>query len=167
MSDHSPAPAAGAHIRAAGPQDLAALAALEEAAFTHDRMSRRQFRYLLGRGHARTFIAELHGNPIGYIVVLFRRNSTRARVYSIAVAAAMRGRGLGKALLAAAESAAREADCHGLRLEVHSRNANAIALYCNCGYRQFAIIDGYYEDGGSALRFEKSLTGGRHASDPA
>ncbi len=42
-----------------------------------------------------------------------------------------------------------------MRLEVRSRNRRAIALYERQGYRRFGRIEDYYEDGATALRYEK------------
>ena len=90
--------------------------------------------------------------------MLFRPRSRVARLYSIAVAPDMGGRGLGPILIEAAEAAAIERDCRVIRLEVHEGNAAAIARYRKSGYREFGRHVRYYEDGGDALRFEKRLT---------
>ena len=42
-------------------------------------------------------------------------------------------------------------------LEVRADNARAITLYDERGYVKFATIPDYYEDGASALRYEKRL----------
>jgi hypothetical protein len=89
--------------------------------------------------------------------VLYRPRSAIARLYSIAVAPHMGGRGVGPMLLAAAEAAAAARDCRTIRLEVHHTNHAAISRYRKSGYREFGRVSGYYEDGGDALRFEKRL----------
>jgi ribosomal protein S18 acetylase RimI-like enzyme len=90
-------------------------------------------------------------------VVFFRRNSRVARLYSIAVAHAARGRGLGEALLSAAERTALARGCQRLRLEVRQDNAGAIRLYERLGYRRFGAYSGFYEDGADAWRYERKL----------
>jgi hypothetical protein len=80
-----------------------------------------------------------------------------ARLYSIAVAPEMSGRGVASMLLEAAEEAALGRGCRAIRLEVHVTNHVAIARYGKSGYRQFGRLRKYYEDGGDALRFEKRL----------
>jgi len=90
-------------------------------------------------------------------VVLFRKGATVARLYSIAVAPPMCGKGVAVALLTAAERAAKRRKCRCMRLEVHQSNKVAIARYRKSGYRQFGRHRSYYEDGGDALRFEKPL----------
>jgi len=137
--------------------DLDALVVLEAHAFTHDRLSRRSFRHLLTRGNAAALIDREAEGLCGYAVVLFRRGSAHARLYSIAVDPEYRGRGKGVALLAAAEQAGRERGCADLRLEVHPENRQARELYARAGYREFGIYPEFYEDGADAIRMEKTL----------
>ena len=149
-------------IRAAGLEDLEELLALEQVCFQGDRISRRQFRYLLTRGNARTLVATGLHNPrlLGYVMVLFSRGTSLARLYSIAVSASARGRGVGRTLVAAAEAAARDKACADLRLEVRRDNTASLALFRQMGYREFGTIEDYYEDHMGALRLQKSLAPG-------
>ena len=62
-------------------------------------------------------------------------------------------------LLAAAEEAAFEHDRMMLRLEVREDNLRAIRIYEQGGYRKIGREPGYYEDGATALRYEKTLRG--------
>ena len=89
--------------------------------------------------------------------MLTRAGSTVARLYSIAVAAAARGQGIGERLLADAERQARRAGAAVLRLEVRPDNAGAIRLYVRRGYARIGTYRDYYADGADALRFEKTL----------
>lgn len=159
LEDHA---AAGFQIRAAGLQDLEDLLALEQACFDGDRISRRQFRYLLTRGNARTLVATEPHTPglLGYVMVLFSRGTSLARLYSIAVSASARGRGVGRNLVEAAENAARDNTCADLRLEVRRDNTASLALFRQMGYREFGTIEDYYEDHMGALRLQKSLAPG-------
>lgn len=145
-------------IRRAALADLDALIALERRAFTTDHLSRRQYRQHLHSATAVVLAAVDGGGLLGKAVVFFRANSNIARLYSIAVADVARGRGLGEALLAAAEKAARKQGCLRMRLEVRQDNAAAVRLYERLGYRRFAARAGYYEDGADAWRYEKQLT---------
>ena len=138
------------------PEDLPALLALE-AQFPGDRLSARQFRRHLASGSARLRVVDAGAILAGYALLFRRRGSTIARLYSIAVDPAMRGRGIGAALLADAEAVARAAGAAALRLEVRIDNAAAIALYRSLGYREFGRHGGYYADGADALRMEKTL----------
>jgi len=147
-------------VRHATPADLDALVALELGAFRGDRMSRAQYRRHLASPRAAVLVADAPGEGLlGSALVFFRAGSTLARLYSIAAAPAARGRGIGKALLAAAEDAARARGCRALRLEVRVDNAAAVALYEGAGYRRIGSYAGYYEDGADAWRYEKDLGG--------
>jgi ribosomal protein S18 acetylase RimI-like enzyme len=155
-----------ARIRPARPADAAALAALELRCFPGDRMSARQYRRHAASPNAVVLVAgDAGGAAIGSAVMFFRTGSARARLYSIAVDPAARGRGLGGALLAAAESAARRRGATALRLEVRQDNPVAIAMYEARGYRRIGARAGYYEDGADAWRYETSLDG-RPAGPP-
>jgi [ribosomal protein S18]-alanine N-acetyltransferase len=146
-------------VRAARRRDLDALLELEQRVFATDRLSRASLRRLLTVPSARVIVADARNRLAGVAVVLFRRGASVARLYSIAVVPQLAGRGVGAALIVAAEAAAFRRRCSCMRLEVHQRNAVAIARYRKSGYRQFGRHAGYYEDGGAALRFEKPLAG--------
>jgi [ribosomal protein S18]-alanine N-acetyltransferase len=143
-------------IRRARPSDLSALLAIES--FADDRLSRRSLRYLLAAPNAIFLVFDMRRSILGFSLVALRKGSRLARLYSIAVCHAARGRDFGQALLRAAEAAARQYGASVMRLDVRGRNRRAIALYQRRGYRCFGQIDDYYADGTSALRYEKRLT---------
>jgi ribosomal protein S18 acetylase RimI-like enzyme len=146
-------------VRKAAVHDLAALVALESAAFEYDRISRNQWRRHIASDSARVLVAGPRGRIDGAAVVFLRRHSRRARLYSLAVADAARGQGLAKALLAAAEDEARRRGCNALYLEVRIDNRAAIALYERQGYRRAGRLRGFYEDGADAWRYTRALEG--------
>jgi ribosomal-protein-alanine N-acetyltransferase len=137
--------------------DLGALIDLERQVFASDRLSRASLRRLLASRSAHVIVAESRARLAGAAVVLFRKGASVARLYSIAVAPPMCGKGVAVGLLTAAERAAKRRKCGCMRLEVHQSNKVAIARYRKSGYRQFGRHRSYYKDGGDALRFEKPL----------
>jgi ribosomal protein S18 acetylase RimI-like enzyme len=147
-------------IRPASLADLAALVEIEAGSFQSDRLTRRQFRHMLTRAHAATLVAEAEGCLLGYILLLFSRGTSVARVYSIAVGAQARGRGVGRALVAAAEARAWEEERAYVRLEIRRDNLASQALFEAAGYRRFGVLSDYYEDHMEALRYEKALSPG-------
>lgn len=151
---HGP-PAARAHE--ARREDVDELAALEQRCFSGDRLSARQYRRHVGSPSAAVLVARGAGGLLGSAVLLFRRGSRVARLYSIAVDPASRRRGLGAALLIAAEAAAGARGATVLRLEVRQDNAAAIRLYVEHGYQRIGAREGYYEDGSAAWRYERAL----------
>jgi ribosomal protein S18 acetylase RimI-like enzyme len=137
--------------------DVAALLDLENQVFATDRLTRRGFQRFLVSPTAALLVAEQGRTLAGYALVLFRPNSSIARLYSVAVPPALEGKGVGPALIAAAEAAASERGSTHLRLEVDETNARAIARYRKSGYELFGRHPDYYDDHGNALRFEKKL----------
>ncbi|TIO73833.1 MAG: GNAT family N-acetyltransferase [Mesorhizobium sp.] len=148
-----------AEIRKARASDVDDLAAIEKAVFSGDRLSRRSFRQFIERETAEMLVAENTGHVAGYAVVLFRKGSGVARLYSIAVGPFFGNLGIGRQLLAAAEEAAYEHDRMMLRLEVREDNQRAIRIYEQAGYRKIGREPDFYEDGATALRYEKTLRG--------
>lgn len=146
-------------IRPATLDDVESLVQLEQACFDSDRLTRRNFRYLLTQGNALLLVDDGQGSGRlrGYALVLFRTGTSLARLYSIAVAPDARGRGIGQALIEAAEAASRDRDCVAMRLEIRADNAAAEKLYRKMGYRPFGTYPDYYEDHADAVRMEKSL----------
>lgn len=144
-------------IREATLDDVDALVAIEERCFESDRLSRRNFRHLLTRGKAATLLEEAEGKVDGYVLVLFHRGTSLARLYSIAVAPDLHRHGIGRRLAQAAEQAARDRDCVTMRLEIRSDNQPSINLFKSMGYREFGAYEDYYEDHMSAVRMEKRL----------
>jgi len=144
-------------IRPARSSDLDGMVAIEQSVFDADRISARQYRHLLRRGHATILVAEERGVLLGTAVILFRAGASRARMYSIAIIAEARGRGLGRALLNASEAAARKRHCAFMRSEVREDNRASRAMFTSCGYRAFGVLPDYYADHAPAIRFEKRV----------
>ena len=151
------ADSSGIVLRPGCPADLDVLSDLERRVFSYDRMTRRAFGRVLASPSAWLTVAELDGCCAGYVLVFFRRASRIARLYSIAVEPTHTGRGIGPALLAAAEAQVRRRGVHLIRLEVREGNASAIERYRKSGYVETGRRPRYYDDGGNALRFEKRL----------
>ncbi|WP_105102666.1 GNAT family N-acetyltransferase/peptidase C39 family protein [Microbulbifer pacificus] len=144
-------------IRPAAASDLDQLCALEESSFLGDRLSRRSFRHWIKTDNRVFLVAEENQALLGYSLVLLRRGTRLARLYSLAVGPAGRGKGIGKALLTAAEDASSRSGRLYMRLEVAEHNTAAIALYKQLGYRTFGSYANYYEDSGNALRMQKRI----------
>jgi [ribosomal protein S18]-alanine N-acetyltransferase len=146
-----------AAVRPARPADIDWLLVIENAAFSTDRIERRAFRHAMRSPTIICLVATDGGEVLGYAIVERRRNSTAARLASIAVAPDGAGHGIGKRLLKAMEKEALGAGCRRMRLEVRADNAAARALYEKADYRLVETLADYYEDGGAALRYEKTL----------
>lgn len=155
--DTLPASLPAAALRPATLDELDELLRLEAACFDTDRLSRRSFRRAITRTNTICLVSAAGPHLQGYALVSLRANSPLARLYSIAVDPACRGQHLGETLLNAAETAARDAGCIAMRLEIRRDNSTGLQLYRRMGYRQFGVHAYYYEDHMDALRMEKPL----------
>lgn len=155
-------------IRPAQKSDVPALERLEVASFPTDRLSRQRFLAALRNPRADMLVDVEPADILrGYALVFYRQGAREARLYSIAVAAAQRGHGIGKALLAALEAGARARGCTSMRLEVRAADPVAQGLYHRSGYTDFGRYPDYYEDHAEALRLRKALTAPPAAAAPA
>ncbi|MEZ5541812.1 MAG: GNAT family N-acetyltransferase/peptidase C39 family protein [Pseudomonadota bacterium] len=148
----------GITLREAKPDDLDALIALETAAFSTDRLSRRSFRHWINNTDSRAFlVASADGALAGYILVIYHAGTRLARLYSIATDPRFRGRGIARRLIEAGEQAASDNERFIMRLEVGAENRNAIRLYESLGYTRFGVYHDYYDDHSDALRMQKRI----------
>ena len=144
-------------ISLASVNDVAQLTQLENEAFTCDRITARQFRYLLTNANSSFLKAEEAGKIYGYMVLLKRRASKKIRLYSIAVASCAQKMGIATLLLACAEETARNNGFEQITLEVCESNTAAIQLYLLAGFNEYGKKSEYYEDGCTARLFCKMI----------
>lgn len=149
-------------LRPGRASDVEALDALEREIFkgrhfTDHLISRASFRRFPASPSGKLIIAQVGTHLSGYVLVLYRSNSSFARMYSIGVATHLRRRGLARLLLAAAERDAISRGRKEMRLEVRANDPGALALYESAGYRCFGRRPGYYGGLVDALRFHKPL----------
>ena len=138
-------PGAGLALRRAGAEDVDRVLEIEKEGFLHP-WSRDLVERELVHSWSRLLLAEdgPGGPVVGYIV--FWLVHDEVHVLNVASALVARRRGVGRALMVAAEEEGRR---HGARLstlEVRRSNAPAIALYLELGYRQVGVRPNYYAE---------------------
>ena len=143
-------------VRRALPHDVPALLQLE-ASFPGDRLSQRSFHHLIVNAHADVRVFEVQGKIVGDAVVLYRRNTRYARLYSLIVAPQYQQQGIARTLVQAAEDAAVTRGCVRIGLELRTDNRAALRLYQGLGYVLAGRKEAYYEDGSTALCMRKEL----------
>lgn len=99
--------------------------------------------------HTHQLVAELDGRVVGTLLVAVIPNLTRGArpfgvIESVVVDKSVRGRGVGSALMAAAETFARQAGAYKVMLMTVKEKTAAVALYRSCGF-----------DGNTKTAFEK------------
>lgn len=144
-------------VKPAKSENTKELYLLEKICFKESRIPARSFLYLMTKANAKVLVM-FYGKEIsGYIILLFKKNSQIARIYSIAVLPKYRNMGFGKALLLAAEEFAKKQNCTRITLEVRKTNIKAIKLYKQLSFIALKKIHNYYEDNMTAIKMMKSL----------
>lgn len=143
-------------IRKARVSDISNLLEVENACFNYDQLGRRNFHWMIKEAHSIFLVQEYESKIIGYGLVLINSGTSLARLYSICTLREFQGHGLASMLIKELEILAAE-DCAYLRLEVKENNKGAIKLYEKLGYQKFTEKKEYYDDGQTALCFEKRI----------
>jgi len=99
--------------------------------------------------------ARLSGAPAGFAIMRYAEES--AHLNLLAVAPAYRRCGIGRALVAWLEETALTAGTFAISLELRAGNSAARAFYAALGYREGALVPGYYQGLESALRMTRDV----------
>ena len=123
--------------------------AIEKASFAYP-WSPRFFLQELQVQCARSFLAEIDGRIVGY--VLFWLLPNEIDVHNLAVHSEFRRQGIGRLLLQQVISEARRRSLARVTLEVRQSNLAAQKLYESVGFVTIGIRKGYYSDDGEDAR---------------
>lgn len=144
-------------IRPANSKDVDELLRLEHACFDHDLLTRTDFRNALRAAKSLILVEDDGGSLAAY--ALLRMQGRKGHLLSLAVDPEQRRRGLGRALILAAEEAALARGARHMQLELREDNGAAAALYASLGYRHHGTWLAYYEDESDAHCMQKTLAG--------
>lgn len=134
-------------LRTATLDDLAAIMELERRSFPSDAWSEQTMGTEIASLH-NVYLVDLEGDRVvGYGGVRALRGSADSDIQTIALDAAQRGRGRGRALLRALIAVAVERGARELFLDVRDDNAVAQALYSSEGFSELGRRPGYYQPG--------------------
>ncbi len=144
-------------MRLLGPKDAQALADLEAAVFD-DPWDAEKFSGLLGKD--RFFAAGAFDGQALCAYLTAYNLAGELEIVNVAVASALRGRGIGRELLRFCLRQSRLLGVNRVVLEVRSGNTPARALYAGCGFTQAGLRRRYYADSGEdALILEWTADG--------
>lgn len=145
---------------------MAAVDALEEAAFGRHRYPYFFFRQALDALGELFFIAEAGEKPVaGYAVGCVTPGTSRAWVLSVAVDTDFRGLGMGRALLERLVGAFAAHGAEEAWLHVSPSNQAAVALYEDLGFRVHSECADYFGSGEDRLIMRKPLDGFKSPAD--
>lgn len=157
-------------LRAATPDDLAAIMDLERASFPTDAWSDAMMREELASPHGAYLVDVEAGRIVGYGGVRAVRGSADADIQTIAIAEAARGRGRGRTLLRALLEAAHARGARELFLEVRADNPVAAGLYASEGFAEIGRRPRYYQPDdvdAVVMKLDLRAWAATRASDPA
>jgi [ribosomal protein S18]-alanine N-acetyltransferase len=151
-------------IRPAGPDDVDAVARLEDECLGVDAWSMGLVREgVLGRLPTVTYlVAEVDGDVVGHAVTSSAGDI--AELQRIAVAQSHRRQGIAGSLLDASVDAARRTPADRLLLEVREDNSGALSFYAGQGFVEIDRRPRYYADGTTAVVLRRPLGRGCGAS---
>jgi ribosomal protein S18 acetylase RimI-like enzyme len=159
------------HLRRAVPADVPAIAAIEEASFSHpgERFGLRRVRHLTISPRPMVIVAEMlaeasHKAVVGWIAA-FNWNRGKipwGRIYAIAVDPAARGQKLGQRLMHAMMSELESRGASQIFLEVRPDNHAALRLYDKLGFAECRRLPHFYGRGIDGVRMVRIT-----ASSPA
>ena len=97
------------------------------------------FEAMAGEPNNRLLIAEIRGEIVGTMQLVFIRGlshqgATHALIEAVRVERALRGRGIGRRMIAAAVATARERGCHTVQLSSHKSRTDAHRFYESLGF---------------------------------
>lgn len=145
-------------IQTASPPDLQALWDIEKRAFDYDILTVDRMRYLINSKTALVAAAVSNSTPVGYMILLTRKNSRVLRIYSLAILPEVRRLGFAGELLNYAEKQGAGRGLETVHLEVHANNRAALIFYLSAGYSLYGRRDRYYTDGSQALLLRKMIS---------
>lgn len=145
-------------VRPARPTDAAALSALlAELGFPADETTTEQRLSILECAGETVLVAAVDDIPRGFASVhatpVLHRPTPVGRITALLVTSSMRGRGVGRALVQAAEDWSRQRGCALIEVTSNLRLTTAHAFYHHLGFET------------TSMRFAKSLAGGGTTGD--
>ncbi|MCK9160920.1 MAG: ribosomal protein S18-alanine N-acetyltransferase [Bacteroidaceae bacterium] len=144
-------------VRRGGLRDISRILEIEQESFGPDSFSAAQFTYLINHSKGAFLVVENGGRILAYLSLLFHSRYNYLRIYSVAVSAQSRGKGIGQLLMDEAFKIASDSGAKKITLEVMVTNRSAIALYLKNGFKKCGIKPGYYHHGEDAFYMQRDM----------
>jgi ribosomal-protein-alanine N-acetyltransferase len=145
------------HIRPYCPTDLPTLHDIDQACFPAGiAYSQREISWFIARRGSCAWVAEAGGKIVGFLIA-GRKSREAGHIVTIDVVAGWRRKGVGQALMDAAEAWAAEQGLRLLFLETAEDNLTARRFYEARGYSKIEKVERYYADGTAAWVMAKRV----------
>lgn len=161
---HSSLAIAPMHLRSFRPADLQTLYEIDQACFPPGvSYSREEIARFIAKQGSRTWVAEAEDEIVGFLTADRRPTMLLGHVITVDVVEGWRRRGVGSALMDAAEEWARQEGFAAISLETGENNLAAQAFYEARGYSRYEKLERYYANGEAAWIMVKWLKEGHSA----
>jgi ribosomal protein S18 acetylase RimI-like enzyme len=146
------------HIRPYRPTDLSTLHEIDRGCFPAGiAYSKREISCFVARRGSRAWVAEAGGEIVGFLIAC-RESREAGHIVTIDVVEGWRRKGVGRALMDAAEAWAVEQGFRVLFLETAEDNLQAQRFYEARGYFKIRRLERYYADGTAAWVMAKTVS---------
>jgi ribosomal-protein-alanine N-acetyltransferase len=146
-------------VRNAASADFPTLLKIDKASFppgiAYDFV---ELSYFMRRKGARTLVAEVDGDIVGFLLLEIMSRRKAATLVTIDIRAEHRRKGYGTELLARSEQILREAAILRYELQVDTANADAMVFYRKHGFVIVNTLKGYYANGNDAYLMVKEIS---------
>ncbi|MGH9451539.1 MAG: GNAT family N-acetyltransferase [Terriglobia bacterium] len=144
-------------LRAFKPEDLETLYQIDSACFPPGvSYSMDELRAFITHHNSKTWVAVEDGKSAGFLIAQ-KAPYPSVHIITIDVTEEARRRGVGSALMDAAEEWAERQGAKQLALETAEDNHAAQSFYANRGYAKVDKLEGYYDNGAAAWVMIKRL----------
>src|SRR5262245_38105810 len=114
--------------------------------------------YFMRRKGARTLVAEVDGDIVGFLLLEIMNRRKAATLVTIDIREERRRNGYGTQLLDHSEHILREASISRYELQVDTENASAVGFYRKHGFAIVNTLKRYYANGNDAYLMVKEIS---------
>jgi len=114
--------------------------------------------YFMRRKGARTLVAEVDGEIVGFLLLEIMSRRKAATLVTIDIRTERRRHGYGTELLDRSEQILREATISRYELQVDTANTSAMEFYRKHGFAIVNTLKGYYANGNDAYLMVKEIS---------
>jgi len=143
------------------PKDISELLHLEQTCFDpkfySSLLTQSAIQHLIGRGNGIILLSKQEDRLTGYVQIMFRRNFSAGRLYSLAVHPDFQGKSVAKRLVKSMEQTCKALGADTVLLEIRENNQSQRYCYEKLGYLPYRRVTDYYPDGCAAIKMKRKI----------
>jgi ribosomal protein S18 acetylase RimI-like enzyme len=148
-------------IRMVELKDISELLHLEQTCFDpkfySSLLTQSAIRHLIGRGNGIILLHKQEDRLTGYAQIVFRRNFSAGRLYSLAVHPDFQGKSVAKLLFKSVEQTCKVLGANTVLLEIREDNQSQRHCYEKLSYLPYRRVTDYYPDGCAAIKMKRKI----------